>query len=281
MTRYLNDKGSELMQLLAEPDWEGNVAMASFYRLSPPARPELRSYPYEDRCLFIPPVYCDRCGVSWGGLPAGVVVRAELSNPRLVRRLLEIDVDELPVREHKALVEELRTELAAELGYAPALSPGTRIGALRVGLPSLNIPDISFFPFPFVVKQRVVDLLREEEVTGFETFSVEITRVDRKPRGRTFEVPRLWEPEITGRAGIAPEAGAYWPIDPPCSGCGRRGDLRLPKGLIVDEQAWDGSDLFTVEDRPWVLMTERVADLLTEAKFTGFTLRPAEEVVIT
>ncbi len=246
--------------------------------LYPPPIPERWSYPTDDGSLVVPGIICHVCGETWG-MPNGEVVRGELKSPALVERLR--DPQPLPLPEQQALVRAVTAELAASLGLTPCLAVGTRIGPLRVALSGLRVPDFSTSLFTPVVRDRVISLLRESGATGFEAHAVEITRVRREPKKRPYDLPRLFEMDVRGRVALAPEAKAFYDQPRPCPGCERKGNLRLPKGMLVDETTWDGSDLFKIEGEPWVLMAPRIATLLIETKLTGFRLMPAREFVNT
>ncbi len=252
--------------------------MPAFYVLWPAPNPERWSYATDDGSLFVPGIVCDVCGATWGG-PSGEVLRTAITDPALVRSLVQRRP--LPREKHVALRRQLEAELAPKLGSVPDIGVGLRIGSLRVALSGLNLADISHLPFTPIINERVLQLLREHQITGFDTYPVTITKVARQRRRGPVEPPQVWELDVPGRAALAPEAQAWYQVEPPCPGCGRRGKLHLPRGLLVDETTWDGRDLFKLEHRAWVLMTQRVADLLTEAKLTGFTVKPAEELVIT
>ena len=251
--------------------------MPEFYELHPPPIPERWSWlalDYEES-VVVPGLECDVCRRG-AGVFRGEVIRANLHDPGLVAMLRERPWR--PRGEHEPLMAKLGAVLEAQLGYVPPLRGGIRIGPARVKLSGTRLPDISIRQTA-IVKRRVVDLLREHNVTGFDAFPVEVTRVLRKPKGKPLVIPELWELDIPGQAALSPEAGAL--RDPDCEACGRRGSIGLPDSIIIDESTWDGRDLFRLEGRSWILTTERVADLLRETKLTGFTLKPAHECVIT
>jgi hypothetical protein len=160
--------------------------------------------------------------------------------------------------------------------------PGRRTGSLRVVLPSARVDDlVSTWYSEWLVQSQVLERLRERGFTGFQALAVGVGGI-RSKRGETLPIseqePQLWELSVTGWGGEAPaESGIQMTYY--CEGCGhtRYSDCAHPEHL-VDVDQWDRSDFFTVWPLPkFVLVTDRVADLIREEGYSGCQLvRPAD-----
>lgn len=151
---------------------------------------------------------------------------------------------------------------------------------LRVVLTSHKIGDFVWTWYgDCIVTETVLNLFREASFTGFAPHPVEIEKIKRLSRKQREEIsiPPLWELVIKGKAGdAAPESGIHV-IDQD-----EDGDLRYSSfrnGIIVDEANWDGSDFCTVNGYPsFILVTERVKDLIISHQLTNCALIPSHEL---
>jgi hypothetical protein len=61
-----------------------------------------------------------------------------------------------------------------------------------------------------------------------------------------------------------------------CEQCERRG-FPSPRNLLVDQARWDGSDFVFLDGNPnIVVVTERVAEVVTSKRFTNLVATPLE-----
>jgi hypothetical protein len=125
-----------------------------------------------------------------------------------------------------------------------------------------------------LIQDRVLELLRKNEVTGFEVKPV-TTHFKRQCSDKP---PRLWEFIVIGWAGIAP-ADSGIRLDESCGACGllEYSGCSDPSKLI-DARQWDGSDIFMVWPLPrYIFVTDRVAQLVRDNRLRGCVLkRPSE-----
>ncbi len=121
------------------------------------------------------------------------------------------------------------------------------------------------------VSSRVVDLLREHGITGWDTYPVEV-------------YGRKGEP-LPGYHGFAVTG-------PECRRDRSRSQIltrqavpggkpfQVYKGLYFDESQWDGSDIFLVRLTAGMVVTEKVYRLFKKAKVSNVRFTPLTEVEI-
>jgi hypothetical protein len=154
---------------------------------------------------------------------------------------------------------------------------GRRITDLRVELRGRTVEDFVWTFFcECLVQDRVLDIFRANNVTGFEVKPKPVKIAFK--RKRDYEPPRLWELVVTGWAGMAaPDSGIK--LTERCDACGllKYGGCTSPEKLI-DSAQWDGSDIFMVWPLvKFIFVTDRVARLLRKNRFSGFVLnQPAD-----
>ena len=150
---------------------------------------------------------------------------------------------------------------------------GKRLTTLTVNVPSGPTLDFVWtWTSDCLIGNRVLDLFREHNFTGFEVRPAFV----RRERGtQVIEVNELI---ITGWGGIAPPESGVSLIEE-CRGCGfnEYSDVRDGEHLI-DRRQYDGSDFFMVWPFPaFIFVTDRVATLIKKTKLTGAMLqRPSE-----
>ncbi len=172
-----------------------------------------------------------------------------------------------------------------------------RTGPLRVKLVADPVEDFVWTLYGELMGQtHVVDLLRDEAVTGFEASAVESRW---KNRDKDWEPgdsnsglspseiaeagppPRLWEIGITGWGGLA-HADAGIVLKEVCESCGSMLYYGLKDASkLIDTGQWDGSDVFFVWPFPGIIfVTDRVKQLCERYGFTGVTFTPPSEFVL-
>ncbi len=125
-----------------------------------------------------------------------------------------------------------------------------------------------------IVSRSLLAELQKENVTGFEVMDMICTKwVDHRGNpiaGKDFS--KYKELLITGRTGLLKDInGNVLKMD--CEVCGRlqiggEGSLDEAEGLMVDENEWDGSDMFYFKN--WegnLIVTERVKTIIEKGKF--------------
>lgn len=120
---------------------------------------------------------------------------------------------------------------------------------------------------------RVIDLLRDEGFTGWDTFPVEVYLKD---GSRLLGYQGLI---VTGKCG-ALDPAASEPIDVVDYTFRGWSDLCF-KGFPLDYEAWDGSDIFTDGDSTHVFVSARLAEAMQREKFQGIFYRNAADCLIT
>ncbi len=120
------------------------------------------------------------------------------------------------------------------------------------------------------VSSRVVDLLREHGITGWDTYPVEVygRKGEPLPGYHGFAVTG---PECRRDRSRSPIVDKPPPVP---GGCG----YRVYKGLYFDESQWDGSDIFLVEGSK--VVTERVYSLFKRAKVSNVRFQRLTELEI-
>ena len=131
-----------------------------------------------------------------------------------------------------------------------------------------------------LVTEAVLQLFRQAGFTGFEPRRVLVETVagDNGDRvGGSHNLPELWHLFITGRGGEAdPQSGIE--LLSSCEACGFREYSDAQDGIRVAERNWDGTDFFTVNGYPGlILITERVRDLIVTRELENCALTPAED----
>jgi hypothetical protein len=152
---------------------------------------------------------------------------------------------------------------------------------LTIMLPSPKVGDFVWTWYSdCIVTEDVLSGFRQAGFTGFEARPIIVEKIKRLSRKRREEVtiPRLWELLIQGKGGdAAPESGIYPLYEIEDSGRFTYSSFR--NGIIVDEANWDGSDFFTVNGYPkFILVTERVKELITDHKLTNCALIPSHKL---
>jgi|FLYL01.1.fsa_nt_gi hypothetical protein len=156
---------------------------------------------------------------------------------------------------------------------------GERTTDLDLILPTPKVGDFLWTWYSdCIITDRVLTLFREAGLTGFDVRPVTVSRIKRRPRNGTTELPRLWELVVTGRGGDADPASGIRLIYR-CQDCGLTKYSSFRNGIIVDQAQWDGSDLFTVNGYPrFILVTPRVAELIIAHRLTNCALIPSGEL---
>lgn len=156
---------------------------------------------------------------------------------------------------------------------------GKRIGNLVVVLSSQRVGDFVWtWHSDCLITDRVLHLFQKAGFTGFTVNSVTVKPKTEKGK-QLAKIPVLWELVVTGKGGDAdPKSGIR--LIYTCPHCGLIEYSSFRNGIIVDEQAWDGSDFFIVTGYPkFILVTERVKDFIIKHDLTNCALIPNQQLV--
>lgn len=123
-----------------------------------------------------------------------------------------------------------------------------------------------------VASERVIALIRAHELTGYETYDVDVS-------GGKEELPKYYGLVAVGKGGhiLPKESGVEYSSERRPNGTRK---IMGMKRLVFDESQWDGSDFFYLDEFPagQILVTERVWDLFKKEKVRNCELTPIEEV---
>ena len=147
---------------------------------------------------------------------------------------------------------------------------GDRIGNLKVKLAGKKYGDFLWTFLDWIITEEVVKIFRDNKISGYKLKPVEITN-----RKLPYKLNELI---VTGKGGDA-HADSGICLKGKCDYCSLKYYSAFENGIIVNENNWDGSDLFTVTGYPgYNLITEKVKDLIVEHKLTGVIITPAHEL---
>jgi hypothetical protein len=259
--------------------------MAQFFKLTyPPAEDDFEFARLNPAWIdpdpsipAIPALICVNCG-RWTG---SGVLRIPLPS--------EDDLGEFknyPVLKREDWFRE-RPGWAQLLGIdASRIEPGDEIGpprGLLKGIPNLDF--IHPFPGRLWVRSRVMEKLKEARCTGVEYAKVEFVYRETDPKSfcdgvdidygpiDMARLPDYWELVVTGTAWREGQSEETILL---CALCGREG-FPSPERMKVDESRWDGSDFFTVDRNPnIVLVTERVCNALSDLGAANYFCKPLD-----
>ncbi|MBI5650984.1 MAG: hypothetical protein HZC40_11160, partial [Chloroflexi bacterium] len=154
---------------------------------------------------------------------------------------------------------------------------GIRIGNLAVILPSRKVGDFIWtWVSDCLITNKVLLLFREAGLTGF-TVNPAMVKLKTQRNKKLIEPPTLWELVVTGKGGDADPISGIRLIYT-CPHCGMKKYSSFRNGIIVDERVWDGSDFFTVTGYQFILVTERVKELVTRNALTNCVLIRSQDL---
>lgn len=139
---------------------------------------------------------------------------------------------------------------------------------LSLDICSWNVVDFSRTMLSdVVVTDHVFEVLRQAGLTGFQ---VRPTRVEEVPdKVKRSDFPKLWEFVVTGKGGPADKAAGIVELSR-CQACGLVRYSAFERGIVVDENTYDGSDFFTVSEYPkYVLVSHRAKEVIAKSQLTN------------
>lgn len=154
---------------------------------------------------------------------------------------------------------------------------GNRITELFIRLPNNTDNIIWTWYSDCLIDDFAYRLLEENHITGYRLGKVNIDSDKRK--GKKVSV-NLYELIVIGSAGNIHPASGYKILEV-CKECGAEKVQPFTKGLIVNNDMWDKSDIFTVKEYPkFILVTDKVKDLFERHEITGCVFIPVEQIKV-
>ena len=146
---------------------------------------------------------------------------------------------------------------------------GKRTTDLRIVLPGGHVEDFVWFQYggECLIQDKVLQIFQKNDVTGFEVKPVQA----RFEKG-SVSPPVLWEPIITGWAGVAsPESGIVLDKENSCPVCGHLHYTEVTDySKLINPGQWDGSDIFMVWPLPrFVFVSGRLRQIIESANLIG------------
>lgn len=263
-----------------------------FFHLEPPR--DLSDYQFtwingSARTKFaFPGVKCSICGLT-GGMPGGLL---PISLPEQLRQEPRLR-DRWPISEaaHQALRAEVEAALSAEHADLPPIPSGAKFLPIKWTVPSRPEGEM-FWPSMDgpVVSAAFAQALESLGATGFALLPVEEIRCGTEPPDREAPIPESGEPEdLDAWATAVPGKGKAFHLlsvtaegdpgtgmhtGPACDGCGRAETDRGGNWRTWDDSFWPGTDFFRFPTTRWIIVTERVADLLAKRRIGNLNLTP-------
>jgi len=146
---------------------------------------------------------------------------------------------------------------------------------LTITLESGRIGDfVNTWMSEWLITDRVRLIFEAEKVTGYSLGEVTISHTSKKGTEPT-RTPVLHELKTLGWGGMATEASGIR-LQFRCPNCGYSQYTGCTDPLrLIDEEAWDGSDIFMVWPLPkYVFITERIRDIIERDKLRGCKVDP-------
>ncbi len=145
------------------------------------------------------------------------------------------------------------------------------------------IPDFLFgYHGEFAVTERVKVAFEAESLKGYVAWPLQMREPpERVKRKRPivpwpYTGPPFWDLHVIEDVDLVPEKSTV-EFRPPCVKCGRR--VGEPVGgpsrwrLVVDREFWNNADFMNPRGVNTILVTERVADIIRENKFSNVDFR--------
>jgi len=136
-----------------------------------------------------------------------------------------------------------------------------------------------------IVQSELMSLLQDSPLTGFTFRNVAVMawwRTDPTTQETVDwlardNAPELYQIVVLGKGGsILPQNKSH--IESACATCGTIVYEPLGKGILVDPNQWDGSDVFVMQEFPgYILVTERFLQFLMNHQVQNYVAIPANE----
>jgi hypothetical protein len=215
----------------------------------------------------VPGIACDACGELWFNVASRLPV--DLPNESLLWD--ELKKPNLKLSDHNLLRVQFEKETGIQI--EPSVFPGARFGKLSF---KIRKPITSKFlwcwePGTVFVTEEIATVLQSEKVTGCLFYPVKVAKAE-------AEIPDIFELVVIGEAGYAAKKSNISVINR-CESCGRIEYSKISNGIHVDQVNWDGTDICKIKEYPtYVLVSEKVKQVLDSSDFTNFILIPTGDI---
>jgi len=154
-----------------------------------------------------------------------------------------------------------------------------QVGNLEIELMGSELEDFVWLDDPsIIVSERLKSILKNSNLSGFLFREVEIVYwwYQGDEQYPLEDAPPLYQLVITGRGGsMLPQNKLA--AESECKTCCKTRYKRLEDGIFVDENKWDGSDAFYLDEFPgYSLFTDRFIGFLEKNDITGYTAVAAD-----
>lgn len=207
---------------------------------------------------WIPGLTCSKCGETWAGTRRLYLPLNDLSIIKF------LNLPPLSDSDWYQNLSEIRRILRLPESFE--LQPGDRLGIPEFELHRTKIGKIMFaFPGQIIVTKDIVDDLKEAGVSGYSPIQAIVKWSDSVKEA--INPPALYELMIHGHAwrkDMSIETSIA------CDKC-RRPLFHNPNVITVDEDRWDGSDMFNLDLNPHkVIVTQKVCEVLLGHKNSNY-----------
>jgi Protein of unknown function (Gmx_para_CXXCG) len=237
----------------------------------------------------LPGVRCEACGATWGG---GRILPYALPEELQSRKELR---DSWPIEgaAHQRLRAEVLAALRRQGADIEALEPGDRFQPGFLDVPSRPEADFLWSNIgSVVVSERIRAALTAEGVRGAAFVRATLRKIGKRRAKLPAPTPTSGEPEdlITEiRATVrATELPPFYELvvtaeshRPPgteeskrCKLCGRESYDNNARRLVMLPEMWQGDDIFFLATTRWIVVTDRVQNLLRDLRATNVHYRP-------
>ncbi len=121
---------------------------------------------------------------------------------------------------------------------------------------------------PMIVSDRIVDILKSEGFSGWDTYPVELYGRDGS------RIPGYQGLAVRGRCGVVDRERSV-PFKKVMPG----GVFTWWRGLYFDPATWDGSDIFVASERGgWIFVLDEVKRALLDAGVKNLQFTPLDDV---
>lgn len=234
--------------------------------------------------FHLPRLRCERCGREVWRFNGGLSF--DIPSDWGLRQFVYLTGKSiyLSVEEWRTFFQTLSEEMRKVGRQVPLFGPGYRVGTEHLKI-RYQRPKGFFQIEPIggsYISEDTASVLKQVGANGYELYPAPVDQA--KPVLKHAAVPPLphyHELSVVGRARLDTAKSDYVPPTE-CELCqgfiDLYGEVRW-RSLVPDVNAWDGSDVFRLEEAPgYILVTERLKQSLETSKLTGFRLVPADTI---
>ncbi len=244
--------------------------------------------------LGLPGIRCDGCGQTWSGTRV-----LPFECPEVFRGVKEINRGwPVPSARFVELRDALLSELRREGHETDSLQPGDDFQPVYLRFPSRPRSDFLWSTLgSVIVSQRVKDLFESEGVSGVAFCPAVIEKVGSRESVGPIPMPESGEPEdVMGEVEEEASPEAFGPLyemivtaesgRPPgtevtsrCEVCGREEYDQHRRLFKLTPEMPPDSDVFLFATTLYIIVNEKVRDLIVRHRLTNVKLREADPYV--